>query len=186
VSVNNLSSLPVPKFLASTRNFKSDTIVLVDISIPKADSVEWLLPVQASIIGGGMFDPIIAVNDTGEFVVTMKAFYGNCIINTSKLIKFSQNDSLHANYNNANGIKTLIIFPNPNTGQFTASIEFYKKQNASIQVWDTSPYKHLQQNYYDVDVISLPVDLSQLQNGSYILRVIGEYDSKNRSFIISK
>lgn len=186
VSVNNLSSLPVPKFLASTRNFKSDTIVLVDISIPKADSVEWLLPVQASIIGGGMFDPIIAVNDTGEFVVTMKAFYGNCIINTSKLIKFSQNDSLNANYNNANGIKTLIIFPNPNTGQFTASIEFYKKQNASIQVWDTSPSKHLQQNYYDVDVISLPVDLSQLQNGSYILRVIGEYDSKNRSFIISK
>ncbi|MDO9000361.1 MAG: hypothetical protein Q7W45_11395 [Bacteroidota bacterium] len=186
VSLNSSSSLPVPKFLASTKNFKSDTIVLVDISIPKADSVQWVLPTQASIIGGDMYNPIVAINDTGSFIVTMKAFYGNCIINATKLIRFSPQDSLHANYANANGIKTFNLFPNPNTGQFTVFVEFYKKQNVSIQAWDTSPFKHLQQNYYDVDSITLPVNLSQLQNGNYILRVIGEYDARNKSFIISK
>ena len=185
-SVNNLSSLPIPTFLASTKNYKSDTLVLVDISIPKADSVQWVLPTQATRIGGNMFNPIIVVSDTGQFLITMKAFYGNCIINATKLIKFFPQDSLHANYHNANGIKTVLLFPNPNTGQFTVSIEFYKKQNASVHVWDTSPFKHLQQNYYDVDMILLPVNLSQLQNGNYILRVIGEYDAKNKSFIINK
>ena len=133
-----------------------------------------------------MFNPIIVISDTGQFLITMKAFYGNCIINATKLIKFFPQDSLHANYHNANGIKTVLLFPNPNTGQFTVSIEFYKKQNASVHVWDTSPFKHLQQNYYDVDMILLPVNLSQLQNGNYILRVIGEYDAKNKSFIINK
>jgi hypothetical protein len=184
-SLNSSSSLPVPKFLASTKNYQSDTIVLVDISIPKADSVQWLLPSQASIIGGNMFNPIIAMNDTGTFVITMKAFYGNCIINATKSIRFAPQDSLQANYNNANGIKTFSLYPNPNTGQFTVFVEFYKKQNASIQAWDTSPYKHLQQNFYDVDTITLPVNLSQLQNGAYILRVIGEYDARNKPFIIS-
>lgn len=184
-NVNSTSSLPVPKFLASTQNYRSDTIVLVDISIPKADSVQWLLPSQASIIGGNMFNPVVVMNDTGTFVITMKAFYGNCIINTTKSIHFSPQDSLHANYNNANGIKTVSLYPNPNTGQFTVFVEFYKKQNASVQAWDTSPFKHLQQNFYDVDSITLPVNLTGLQNGAYILRVIGEYDARNKPFIIS-
>lgn len=181
-----LSNLPVPKFLASTQNFKSDTIVLVDISIPKGDSVQWILPTQATKIGGTMFNPLIVLSDTGQFVFTMKYFYENCIINTTKLIHFGITDSLHANATNLNGIKAFNLFPNPNTGLFNVSVEFYKKQNASLQTWDTSPYKHFQQNYYDVDIITLPVDLSQLQNGNYIFRVIGEYDSKNKTFIINK
>ena len=180
------SSVPTPTFLASTHNFKTDSIVLVDISVPKADSVHWLLPTQATMIGGSMFTPIIAVNDTGQFFVTMRAFYGSCVIDVTKPILFMQQDSLHAKYGKANGIKTFSLYPNPNTGQFTVFVEFYKKQNLSIQAWDTSPYKYLQQNFYDVDTITLPVDLSQLQNGNYILRVIGEYDTKNKTFIISK
>ncbi|MBA3706092.1 MAG: SprB repeat-containing protein [Bacteroidetes bacterium] len=186
VSLNGNSNLPVPKFLASTKNFKRDTIVLVDISIPKADSVQWLLPQQASIIGGNMYSPVITISDTGSFVITMKAFYGACIINSTKLIQFNLMDSLQATYNNANGIKKFILYPNPTTGLFTVEVEFYKKQNASIQAWDAAPYIYLQQNFYNVDTIILPVNLNQLQNGAYILRVIGEYDAKNKSFIISK
>lgn len=186
VTLNNTSNLPVPKFLASTKNYKSDTIVLVDISLPKADSIRWLLPPQALKIGGNMFNPIITISDTGSFLITMRSFYGTCIINTVKLLRFFQTDSVHATYNNANGIKSFSLFPNPNTGQFTVIIEFYKKQNASVQAWDTSPYNYLQQNFYDVEIINMPVNLSQLQNGQYIMRVIGEYDAKNKPFIISK
>ncbi len=185
-SINSLSSLPVPKFLASTNNFRSDTIVLVDISIPKADSIQWSWPPQVSLIGGTMFNPVIITSDTGAFIITMKAFYGNCFINTTKLIRFGKQDSLIATHYNANGIKTFNLYPNPNTGQFTVFVEFYKKQNASIQAWDTSPYNYLQQNFYNVESITLPVNLNHLQNGSYILRVIGEFDAKNKSFIISK
>jgi len=186
VNLNSTGNLPVPKFLASTQNFLSDTIVLVDISIPKADSVQWILPMQATRIGGTMFNPLIVLSDTGQFIFTMKAFYGNCIINATKPIRFGALDSLQANSNNLNGIKSFNIYPNPNTGLFTVLVEFYKKQNVSMQAWDTSPFKYFQQNYYEVDLISLPVDLSNLQNGSYIFRVIGEYDSKNKSFIINK
>lgn len=186
VSVSAGNTLPTPLFLASTKNYKSDTIVLVDVSIPKPDSVQWVLPPIATKIGGTMFSPIVVFSDTGNFVVTMKGFYGNCIINATKLVRFAPYDTLVANYNNANGIKTFSLYPNPNTGQFNVFIEFYKKQSATIQVWDVSPYKHYQQNFYDVLSITLPVDVSFLQNGSYMLRVIAEFDAKNRAFIISK
>jgi hypothetical protein len=185
VSLNANTDLPVPKFLASTNNFKSDTIVLVDISIPKADSVQWVLPSQAVKIGGDNFNPIIFLSDTGTFVFTMRGYYGTCVINATKNIRFSPLDSTQANHYNANGIKTVLLYPNPNSGQFTVQIEFYKKQDASIQVWNTAANKFLQENFYNVEAITLPVNLNTLQNGAYILRVIGEFDSKYKTFTIT-
>jgi hypothetical protein len=176
----------VPKFIASTLNTQNDTIVLVDISVPKPDSVQWILPINVIKIGGNMFNPVIVVSDTGSFSVTMRAFYGNCIINTTKLIKFGQVDTLQANNYNANGVKSVLLFPNPNTGQFTIDVEFYKKQNASVQVLGSSGVQYFQQNMYDTLLFAMPINLTQLNNDTYILRVIGEYDTKNVSFIISK
>ncbi|MBA3665018.1 MAG: SprB repeat-containing protein [Bacteroidetes bacterium] len=186
VTLSATSDLPAPKFLASTLNYKSDTLVLVDISIPKADSVSWVLPPPAVIVGGDMFNPVIMYNDTGTFTITMKAHYGPCTINTTKQIKFFASDTLQANNHNNNGIKSLIVYPNPNDGQFTAAIEFYKRQNMCVQVWNSNALKIQQQNFYDVENLLIPFSLTQLQNGNYFLRLIGEYDSKNFYFILNK
>ena len=183
--LSGLSKLPVPEFIASTRNTKGDTIVLVDISSPKPDSVSWLLPPHAVKIGGDMFDPIIYLPDTGAFVVTMIGYFGDCKIDTTKLIHFSAIDTSVASEYNNNGIRSITLYPNPNKGSFTIGLEFYKKQNSSIQIWDTSPKKYFQQNFTNADLISLPVILPQLINGTYILRVIGEFDMKSLNFIIS-
>lgn len=185
IALNAFSNLPTPKFMSSTLNSKKDTIVLVDISVPKPDSVQWILPLNVSKVGGNMFNPIIVVSDTGFFSVTMKAFYGNCIINTTKQIKFGQIDSLQATNFNANGIKSVLVYPNPNSGQFSVDVEFYKKQNASVQVLGSNGAQYFQQNMYNTSLFTIPISLTQLVNGTYVLRVIGEYDAKNISFIIS-
>ncbi|HWY09787.1 MAG TPA: T9SS type A sorting domain-containing protein [Bacteroidia bacterium] len=184
-TINQNSNLNTPVFIASTQNFKGDTVVLIDLTTPKADSVKWILP-GAHIIGGDMFNPVVVFADTGSFPVTLEAFYGICITSSTKTIKIMQWDSAYATLTNNNGIKTLNLFPNPNGGQFTVQVEFYKKQNASVQIWDSSPQKHFQQNFLDVDIISLPVNVTQLQNGTYILKVISEYASKYFYFLINK
>lgn len=185
-TISQNSNINQPVFIASTQNFKGDTIVLIDLTTPKADSLHWILPSVASIIGGDMFSPVVVFADTGSFPVTLQAFYGTCMTSTTKIIRIMPWDSAYATLSNNNGIKSLIVFPNPSTGQFTVQVEFYKKQNASLQIWDSSPQKHFQQNFNDTDTINLPVNVSQLQNGTYILRVIGEYASKHFYFVISK
>lgn len=185
-SINQNSNSTVPVFIASTQNFKGDTVVLVDLTTPKADSINWILPSIASIIGGDMYSPIVVFADTGSYSITMEAYYGNCMISATKIIHILPYDSAYATLTNNNGIKVLNVFPNPNTGAFTVHVEFYKKQNASIQVWDASPQKHFQNNFIETDIINLPVTLTQLQNGTYILRVISEYSSKYFNFVISK
>ncbi|MBL7896128.1 MAG: T9SS type A sorting domain-containing protein [Bacteroidia bacterium] len=185
-SINQNSNSVSPVFIVSTQNFKGDTVVFVDITVPKADSVSWILPSIASIIGGDMFSPVVVFGDTGTFAVTLQAYYGTCMISATKNIRILPYDTAYANFTNANGIKSISVNPNPNNGQFTAQVEFYKKQNASIQVWDATAQKHFQQNFYEVSIISLPVNLSNLQNGTYILKVIGEYNAGHFNFIISK
>lgn len=186
IILNSISNLPTPKFIASTRNVASDTIVLVDISVPKPDSVQWLLPINVTRIESSMFSPVIVVSDTGSFSVTMKAFYGACIINSTKQIFFGEADTLIANSYNASGIKSVILYPNPNDGLFTVDVEFYKKQNVSIQILSSTGAQQLQQNFRDITFFSLPVNLTQVVNGIYMLRVVGEYDAKSISFVISK
>lgn len=183
--LNGLSNFPVAQFIASTKNTTGDTIILVDISSPQPDSVKWILPSNASIIGGDNFNPIIFNPDTGAFLVSMIGYFGECVIDTTKLIQFFYADSTIASEFNNNGIKSVVLYPNPNSGQFTVGVEFYKKQNSSIQVWDTSPSKYFQQNFIDMDQITLPINLTQLINGTYILRVIGEYNTKYSNFIIT-
>lgn len=185
-SINQNSSLPVPVFIASTQNTKGDTIVLVDLTVPKADSVQWSLPLAASIVGGDMFNPLVYFADTGNFVITLTAFYADCDISTTKNIHVGPVDTTVASANNNNGIKSITLYPNPNTGLFTADIEFYKKQNSSIQIFDASSVKYFQQNFLNTDFISLPVDVTNLSNGTYIFKVIGEYNAKHVNFVISK
>lgn len=183
--LNGFSGLPVPQFIASTQNAQGDTVVLVDISSPQPDSVRWILPAQASIVGGDKFNPVIYMPDTGAFSVTMIGYWAECILDTTKMIYFHPADTSIATEYNNHGIKSLALYPNPSNGAFTVAVEFYKKQNSSIQVWDTSPAKHYQKNYADTDTITLSLNLTQLINGSYILRVIGEYNSKHLNFVIN-
>ncbi len=185
-TISQNSSLPVPVFIASTQNTKGDTVVLIDLTVPKADSVQWLIPPSASIVGGDMFNPLVLFADTGNFVITLTAYYANCNISTTKTIHVGPIDTSYAAATNNNGIKSITLYPNPNTGIFTADIEFYKTQNASVQIWNGLGIKQYQQNFLNTSFISLPVDVSSLINGTYIFKVIGEYNTKHLNFVISK
>jgi hypothetical protein len=185
-SINQNSSLPVPLFIASTQNIQGDTIVLIDLTVPKADSVQWLLPSAASIVGGDMFNPLVFFADTGNFVITLTAFYADCDISSTKNIHVGPVDTTMASLTNNNGVKSITLYPNPNTGLFTADIEFYKKQNSTVQIFDAVAVKDFQQNFFNTDFISLPVDVTALSNGTYIFKVVGEYNSKHVNFVISK
>lgn len=181
-----LSNLPEPKFLASTKNYVRDTIVFIDISSPKADSVQWMLPSIAKVIGGDMFNPVILFNDTGSFNVTTKSFYGNCIISSTKFVHFAKEDSLNATRFNENGIKNVSLYPNPNNGIFSIDVEFYKKQNINLVILDVNSSKVFQKDYSNTLIFTEPINLSALNNGVYLVRVIGEYDSQSKTIIINK
>lgn len=184
--IDSLSVLPTPDFILSTTEIKGDTFVLVDISNPRPDSVIWMLPPSTQQIGGTMFAPVIVHSDTGAMQISMLAWFGTCQVQLTKNIRVMLPDTNIANAHNNNGIKDLTLYPNPNTGQFTVDVSFYKKQSFGIFVYDALGNELKRYSYSDTDLASAAVDLHSASPGTYVLKVIAQYDSRTRTFLITQ
>jgi hypothetical protein len=185
-SINENSNLPTPLFLVQTYNFSSDTVILVDVSSPPTDSSSWLFPSGIQVIDNNSLAPVIILPDTGSFDVTMSGYYGACNVDITKTVYAIDYDSTFATSSNANGIKTMQLYPNPNTGNFNIEIEFYKKQQAAITIQDISGNSYFFNQYGEVDTINEYISLSNVINGTYILKIVSEFDSRYITFIITQ
>ncbi len=179
------SSAPQPNFLISSNQFNGDSIVAVDISQPKPDSVQWAISSPCSIQNvNNMFSPNILCATSGSFVVTMQAFFGTCQIAVTKTITITPFDTTYANGTNNNGIESITLYPNPNTGTFTADVKLYKKQSYAVFIYNATGTEFYRQSFHESDFNSLNINLNAPQAGTYIFKVIAEYDAKSKPFII--
>jgi len=184
-TIDSLSLRSSPDFILSTNETKGDTFVIVDISNPRPDSVSWILPTGCQIINNNSFTTEIINSDTGALQITMIAWFGTCQMSLTKNIHiFKFDTSIATNYNN-NGIKSITLYPNPNTGHFTVDVSLYKAQTFVIFVIDALGQELLHLPYNNLDFISAPINISNPIPGTYLLKVIAEYDSQNKSFLIT-
>lgn len=186
-AIDESSSLPTPSFLFSTYNYETDTVVIVDVSMPPTDSTKWNFPPGVVLMNSDPHNPMILLPDTGTFVITMLAYYGDCLVESSKTIYASPFDSLAATQYNLNGIKSIELYPNPTTGNFTVTVEFYQSQRAAVVVQDMLGNTYFFEEYDESLQIVQDVflDLSVL-DGTYVLKVISEYDSGSVTFILAR
>jgi hypothetical protein len=184
IDTNSLS--PAPEFLVSTSPELGDTIVIVDISNPRPDSVEWIFPANTTIVDTSMFSPAIIPGDTGAFTISMHAFYGTCEVVLNRLVNIQPFDSTNANPWMLNAIDSLILYPNPNGGTFTVHTELEGKQDFVILIFDELGNERGRQQVYDADEWTGQMSVSNPVPGNYILRVIAEFDSAEIVFVISQ
>ncbi len=184
IDTNSLS--PAPEFLVSTSPELGDTIVIVDISNPRPDSVVWDFPVGTTIVDTSMFAPVIVPADTGTFDVTMHAFYGTCEVILTRTISITPFDSLSAQPWAMNAIDSLILYPNPNNGVFTVHTELEGSQDFVILVFDELGNERARVQVSDADEWTGQMIVSNPVPGNYILRVIAEYDSAEMIFVITQ
>ncbi len=187
VSLNSSSSLPIPKFILNTSATKGDTVVLVDITDPKPDSVKWIFPSKIQLINNSNpSSPIILIKDTGNITIGMTAFYPNCQIPYTRTIRFAPKDTSFANPSNNNGIESITVSPNPNNGQFDLEIKFYKKQNFVVFInninggFNQQLPTQFNSNYFLQNIL-----LNNATPGTYMIRVVSEFGSKQVKFIIN-
>lgn len=185
-SINENSNLPQPLFLVSTNNFVSDTVVLVDVSSPPTDSTFWTFPPTIEVLDSNAIAPVIILPDTGSYEIIMTAYFGSCEIILSKWIYSAEYDTTYANHVNQNGIKSIALYPNPNDGNFNLEIEFYKKQQVGVTIQDINGNLYYNQQYFETDLIEEYIQLNNTITGTYILKVVAEYDSGSIPFIINE
>ena len=186
-TIDENSNLPSPQFIFSTYNFATDTVVMIDVSNPPTDSTFWVFPPELIVLDYNPVSPMILLPDTGVFEITMNAWYGNCLVKLSKLIYASPFDSLNATSFNANGIKTVLLYPNPNSGNFMVSVEFYKAQRASLVIQDMIGTTYFFNEFDESLQLTETISLDQtVIDGTYVVKIISEFDSAFITFILAR
>ena len=184
IDTNSLS--PSPEFLISTSPQQGDTIVAVDISNPRPDSVRWDFPANSIVTDSNMFAPAFILTDTGAFALTMHAYYGTCEVVLSHNSSTHPFDSLNATPWNNNGIDTIVVYPNPNNGTFNLDVTLFSKQNFVILVYDASGVEQTREQVYDAENWSGQISVPNPVPGNYVLKVIAPFDSDQKVFVISQ
>jgi hypothetical protein len=138
------------------------------------------------VTDSNMFAPVFINTDTGAFIITMHAFYGSCEVIYTRTIMVHTFDSLSANLWNANGIDTIILYPNPNNGTFNLGVFLFTKQNFVILVYDANGIEQVRQEVFDADQWNGQLTVPNALPGNYVLRVIAEYDTDEKIFVITQ
>jgi hypothetical protein len=187
VSLNSTSSLPVPNFIVPSNAVKGDTIVFVDITDPRPDSVKWTFPANIQLVNDtNKFSPVVVVKEIGSGSVTVTAFYPGCQVPFTRTFNFGAVDTNFANVGNNNGIESVSVSPNPNSGVFDLEIKLYKKQNFAIFINNiTTNFSQQLPTQIDSKYFLQNITLNTTTPGTYVVRVIAEYGAKQIKFVVN-
>ncbi len=171
---------PPLDFLIPTYSDLGDTTVAVSFGTSAAyDSLDWILPGNATIIVDT--DSLIAftINTEGWYDVTLIGYLDSCQYSDTSTVYFGSKPDLDSAASNW-GIIELTVSPNPTTGNFTLNAELGKNQNYSIFVngLDGQSLPTMTKTGSGLIItenFSFPIGTA---TGNYVIHFVGQYDAR--------
>jgi hypothetical protein len=160
-----------------------DTVVMIDISWPLPEKVEWSYPTEMKEVlnlGDAVFGQFAT---EGTYEVSLTAHLGECVDEVSKFITIRKDDAVSAGgrLGYEEFVKEFTLYPNPNDGSFNVGVEFIEEMPVTVSVWHSPTGLLIRQVQKSGDkMYQLYFDLKPLSSGTYIVRL--DY-SKGKRYI---
>ncbi|MEO0526812.1 MAG: T9SS type A sorting domain-containing protein, partial [Bacteroidota bacterium] len=176
------------EFAVSSQVFVGEALIAVDISFPLPDTLEWIIPDEATVLNQDSDELELVFSEPGEYEVGIRTTKGDCIAMQQKKVLVLAEDGTVADGNTENGSKLIeefIVYPNPTTGRFTADVNLTERGNISIKVFNlTSNALRASEKARGETTYSIPFDLSGLPSGVYAVLLETPYGDTVRKIII--
>ncbi len=176
------------QFLMADEAIVGDTIMVIDISWPPPDFVNWNWPSEGDysvIYQNGSYAEIV-FGDTGLFQIGMVAQLAGCESFFDQEIVV--HPVLHPSDSQVfatleNGIKDLAVYPNPTNRMFNVDIELDQASEVTLSLLHLSG-SMLQFHYSDKSALHHFVLEAQGPKGQYLLQVHAAGETKSRKLVI--
>jgi len=176
------------QFLVTSQAFAQEQIVIVNTSNPIPEDSDWFLPLDAEVME--VTDDLIVIQfeQSGTYQVTLRTYQGDCFEDYTKTIIVEEARALPSMSLEDSGsqlIEEFILYPNPNSGQFTAKVALGSEAPISLKVFgavngimyddrELEGYSEYEEAYQMNLATGTYILLLQTPNGSQIRRIIIE------------
>ncbi len=181
LSVNN--DLLNADFLLISEAYVGDTVIVIDISWPIPDQLNWTFDSEVTVISENNDYAEVVFNEQGIFTIDIETILADCQDYYSQSITILD----RATKPGKNGrqaspeqlIKNFSVFPNPNDGDFEIRVELTDVAPVNIKMIDLQGNQILVN--LDVNNSSeymLPVKMPHLRPGIYIITLVSGKENK--------
>jgi hypothetical protein len=161
------------EILLPTLALAGEEIVLVNVSNPRAEIVEWIMPQQATVLESEDNFVRFTVNDTGTYAVTLRTGINACREEQTKNVIVIFPDNVPGSNNTLPPfIEDVKVLPNPNDGHFAVSLKLRESAPADIRIVSVlSSTVVVQRIVSGQKTYNETFDISMLSAGTYLLSV---------------
>lgn len=125
------------EFVSPTQAFSNETVSFVNISYPRPERVEWVLPQDKGVSVVSKTDMLAELKfaDTGFYIISLRAHIGDCEQVFTKSITILKGQDFPV----PGGAQTPFILdfnvmPNPTDGQFTVQVKLDKQSEIRLRM----------------------------------------------------
>lgn len=123
------------EFAMSSQVFTNEVFTIIDISNPRPDSIEWILPAEAIVKIKNKDFAEISFAKTGEYEITMSSKKGNCTAIQAKKVLVIDGEYKDPESTDTMKNFDLKIYPNPSDGIFTVDVTLDKVMPATVKIF---------------------------------------------------
>ncbi|WP_025740907.1 T9SS type A sorting domain-containing protein [Aquimarina pacifica] len=172
-------------FLITTQAYADDEIILINVSSPIGERIEWTLPDVCEIISQTNEELIIKFEQEGTYEINLRSYQGDCYEDFSKTILVQPASDIPSEYySSTNFIEEFIVYPSPNSGTFNTKITLSEESNISVKIISMVSGAIMEERRLENNIEFLLDYSISLPTGMYLMLLETAKGSDTRKLII--
>ncbi|MCK8524434.1 hypothetical protein M0D21_22870, partial [Aquimarina sp. D1M17] len=163
------------EFGMSSQVFVGEELIVVELSSPLPDSIEWLVPEGAIVQDQSDDELIMTFAEAGEYEVGLLTRVGDCqAMRVKTVLVLEQDDDVVGDDGEvtqqqvSKGISDFLVYPNPTSGRFTVDVELGEIGSVVVKVFSLSSNQMMARVQQEgLRTYSIPFDITGLATGVY-------------------
>ena len=131
-----VSNTPIDAhFIITTHAYTDEEIILVNISEPLGDTVEWTVPEGVEVKASSDEQLLLVFEEEGPYDIHLRSHQGDCYEDfVKRIIVQPALEVPEVDTTSGNFIQEFLVYPNPNNGSFKVKISLADASNIDVRI----------------------------------------------------